>query len=147
LRKQYIVSSDFTEKTIKGRWRDIQFQLPIPEIQLFYYLLHAACQHQFARFVHITNIVHFLERFPQLNWKQIHRLALKRHALAPVHYGLRFAQAFHPLPLEAHQLIRKTKPAPVSRILATALSPKQIPLATAQHGKTRRNVFRVAMSL
>lgn len=147
MRKQYMVSSDFTETTIKSQWRNIQFQLPIPEIQLFYYLLHAACQHQFARFVHVTNIVHFLERFPQLNWKRIHSLALERRALAPIHYGLRLVRAFHPLPLEAYQIMRNTKPNPVVHILASALSPKQIPLATTRHGKTRRKLFRVAMSL
>jgi hypothetical protein len=147
LRKQYMVSSDFSGTTINGQWRDIRYQLPLPEIQLFYYLLHATCQHQFSRFVHITNIVHFLERFPQLNWKRIHRLALERNALAPIHYGLKFAEAFHPLPPEAHQLICKTKPDPVVRILATALPPGRISCATTQHGKTRRKVFRVAMSL
>jgi hypothetical protein len=147
LRKQFMVSSDFTESTTNGRWRDIQFQLPSPEIQLFYHLLHATCQHQFSRFVHITNIVHFLEQFPDLNWKQIHRLALERRALVPIHYGLRFAQAFHPLPGQARRLICKTRPNPVARILAAVLTPEQIPLATVRRGKTRRNVFRVAMSL
>jgi hypothetical protein len=147
LRKQFIYNSDFTRATISGRWRNLSFSLPTPEIQLFYYLLHATCQHQFMRFVHIANIVHFLETYPQLNWEKIHQLAIERRAEAPLHYGLKFAHTFHPLAAEANKLIRKLRPRLLARVLAKALRPKAIPLSTPQQGKTRRNLFRIAMSI
>lgn len=147
IRKRYLYSGDFTNETIPGEWRGLHFQLPRPEIQLFYYLLHATCQHQFMRFVHITNMVHFLETFPRLDWERLHNLALERRALAPVHYGLKFVQTFHPLPVEAQHMIRRSKPKPTARILAMSLLPKYIPFSTARQGKTRRNLFRIAMSL
>lgn len=147
LRKRFLTSGDFSTATNPGVWRDIQFQLPRPEIQLFYYLLHATCQHQFMRFVHVTNIVHFLEKYPQLDWEWLRQLVVERQAQAPVYYSLKFAQAFHPLPVEAQHLIRKSKPKPTARVLAATLPPKQIPFSTVRRGKTRRNLFRIAMSL
>ena len=147
LRRQYLYNTDFTETTAAGRWRDLSFSLPAPEIQLIYYLLHATCQHQFMRFVHITNIVHFLEAFPKMNWKIIHQLAIERRAEAPLYYGLKFARTFHPLTAAANKMNRKFRPGLLARVLGMALRPKAIPLSSPQKGKTRRNIFRAAMSM
>ena len=147
LRRKFLYNSDFTQTTVSGRWRNLSFLLPPPEIQLIYYLLHATCQHQFMRFVHITNIVHFLEAHPQLNWERIHLLAIERRAEAPLHFGLKFAHTFHPLAAEANKIIRKLRPRLLARVLGKALRPRAIPLSTPQQGKARRNLFRIAMSI
>lgn len=147
LRKQFLYNSDFTQETMSGQWRDATFDLPAPEVQLIYHLLHATCQHQFMRFVHVCNIVHFLQKHPQLDWDKISRMVKLRQAAAPIHYGFKLAHAFYPLPSAALKLMRNFKPTPLARILASLLPSEQIPLSTPKRGKTRRNLFRAAMSV
>jgi hypothetical protein len=147
LRKRFLLHSDIEQSLGPGHWRGLSFKRPAPEIQLLYYLLHATCQHQFMRFVHITTIVHFLEAFPGLDWRRILALAAARGAMAPLHYALRFAHAFHPLPADARRAMERSIPRLLSRLLAMALRPGHVPLSTPRKGKTRRNLFRAAMSL
>jgi hypothetical protein len=147
LRKQFLSNADFTQETIAGQWRGISFHLPTPEVQLIYHLLHATCQHQFMRFVHISNIVHFLQKFPQLDWDRICQLAAERQAMVPLYYGLKMSHAFYPLPAHVLKCLKSVKPRPLVRMLSSILPPKAIPLSTRHRGKLRRNLFRAAMSL
>ncbi len=147
LHKKFLKNSDFTQKTLPGRWRGMVFNLPIPEIQLIYYLLHATCQHQFSRFVHIANIVHFLHKFPNLDWQLIYEFSVERCAQSPVYHALKYALAFHPLTADARNMMGKLKPSLPARLLARVLQPETILFFTPQQGKTRRNLFRAAMSL
>ena len=146
LKMHYLHSKDFTENTTTAQWKSVYYHLPSKEIQLFYLILHATCQHQFARFVHIINITHFIQKFPNIRWNMLERLARKRSATAPLYCGLRFTHAFYPLKEPALSLMKSLTPSTKIRLAASLLRPLSTLLANNKRGRFPRKLFRTAMS-
>ncbi len=146
LKKRYLLSQHFFQDTSPAQWKNIPFQIPRPEVQFLYYILHATCQHQFMRFVHIMVMVHFIKKIPNLNWDLIHELAEKQRALTPLYYGLKFIHAFSPLPENVVTLKNRIAPRFFNRMAATVLQPVPTLFFTHKQGKIRRNLFRVVLS-
>jgi putative nucleotidyltransferase-like protein len=146
LKMYYLHSKDFTENTTTAQWKSVYYHLPSKEIQLFYLILHATCQHQFARFIHIINITHFIQKFPNIRWNTLERLARKRSATTPLYYGLRFANAFFPLKDPALSLMKSLTPSIKIRLAASPLKPLSTLLANNKRGRFPRKLFRAAMS-
>jgi hypothetical protein len=146
LKRQYIPSHYFFIDTSTARWRGIAFEVPRPEVQFIYYILHATCQHQFMRFVHIMVMAHFINKFEKLKWALVRELAEKQGALVPLYYGLTFIHAFSPLPEPAAALMDRIRPPLYNRMAARLLPPKATLLFTQKDGNLRRNLFRVVLS-
>jgi hypothetical protein len=146
LKRHFMSPDDFVTGATVADWRSIRFPLPGAEIRLLYYLLHATCQHQFNRFVLIADVALFIGKHPGLDWKRFLDLARERGCLVPLHYGLSFVGKFGSLPPGALELIALTRPKPGTRFLAGWLTAQAILHATARHGRTRRKLFRFAMS-
>lgn len=146
LKRHFISPDDFIAGATIAEWRSIRFSLPPVEIRLLYYLLHATCQHQFNRFVLITDMALFIGKHPGLDWERLYNLAKDRGCLTPLHYGLSFVGAFGDLPAEALESIALTRPKASTRFLARWLTAQVVLDATARHGRARRKLFRVAMS-
>ncbi len=146
LKMHYLHSKDFTENTTTAQWKSVYYNLPSKEIQLFYLILHATCQHQFARFIHIINITHFIQKFPNVRWKTLESLARKRSATTPLYYGLRFANAFYPLKEPAFSLMKNLVPSMKIRSAASFLKPRSTLLANNKRGRFPRKLFRTAIS-
>ena len=146
LKKRYLAGEDFKKNAVWHQWRGISFLLPPPEVQLMYHFLHAVCQHQFMRFVHITTLVHFIQKYPHLDWAILEDLAKARGATTPVYYGLTFADAFWSIPEPARMIIKHFKPPRMTRMVAACLPPRQIVQSIKSYGDLRRKLFRAAMS-
>lgn len=146
LKKKYLPAKKFFQNTGIASWKEISFQIPMLEVQFLYYILHATCQHQFMRFLHIMVMAHFIKKFPDLNWQLIHQLAEKQQALIPLYYGLKFIHAFSPLPESVVFLMNRIKPRLIIRIVAAILQPVSTLLFTHKRGKIRRRLFRFVMS-
>jgi len=143
---RYLLPEDFFNSTVQADWRGVPFNLPGPEVQFLYHVLHATCQHQFLRFSHILTMAHFLAKYPGMDLNSLFRLAEKRHALPPLHYALRFIHAFSPLQGEALYLMKQVPLSPKVRLAAGILTPRSTLFSTKKRGGFRRKVFRVAMS-
>jgi len=146
LKKKYLFNEDFNQDVTRSQWKGFEYDLPRPEVQFLYYILHATCQHQFMRFVHITNLVHFVQKFPRLNWQRIFKLAESRRALTPLYYGLKFVDTYFPLPEHVSVLQKRSKPSLPTQMVASFMPPGKILSATYRRGKMRRKLFRAAMS-
>jgi hypothetical protein len=144
--KKYLKDEDFKRNAVLHQWRGISFLLPPPEIQLMYHFLHSTCQHQFMRFVHITTLVHFIQKYFQLDWSCVEEMAIANRATTPVYYGLTFADAFWSIPEPARKILKRFKPPRMTRMVAACLPPRQIIHSTKSHGDLRRKLFRAAMS-
>jgi hypothetical protein len=146
VKKQFLYPQDFTQQSTEAQWKGITYRLPMPEVQFFYYLLHATCQHQFTRFVHVVNLAHFLGKHPQLDWRLLQKLAEQRDAATPVHYGLRFIHKFSTLPKSGLELMNSLRPPFTNRLAASILTPKAMLFFDQRRGRFRRKIFRAAMS-
>lgn len=146
LKRQYLPSDTFFQDTTAARWKGMTFQIPRPEVQFLYYILHATCQHQFMRFAHVMVMKHFIDKFVHLDWPAIHELADSQNALVPLYYGLKFIHAFSALPQPAAALMKCIRPSLGNRLSAAILQPGATLLFTQKRGKIRRNLFRLALS-
>ncbi len=146
MRRQYLCYDDFVCRTVPGQWRGLSYAMPSLEVQFLYLVLHAACQHQFMRFVHVTTIVHYIQKVPQLNYKEVFDLAASRHAGTPLFYGLSFANAFWRLPEPLRELKARIRVPFKSRLVTKLLPPRRIIQGTDKKGVIRRNLFRTAIS-
>jgi hypothetical protein len=146
LKRHYITPDDFAADSTTAEWKSIRFSLPTPESRLLYHVLHATCQHQFNRFVLIMEMALFIRKHPGLDWNRLFDLAVARGCLVPLHYGLSFISAFCDIPAQAREIIRMTKPKLLTRLVAGWLTPRSTLHLTARRGRTRRKLFRVAMS-
>ena len=146
VRKKYMPADLFKTGAEQATWQGIDYLIPCPEIQFFYHLLHATCQHQFLRFAHLLTPIHFLIKFPNLDWDFFQKLTHTRQTSTPVYYGLKFISHFYALPKQAQKILSDTKPQLKSRIAAAVLHPNAIMNATQKCGRHRRELFRVAMS-
>lgn len=144
--RQYLCYEDFTKNTIPGRWRGLSYTMPSREIQFFYLVLHAVCQHQFKRFVHVTTLVHYIQKEIQLDFEEVFAVAADRHATTPLYYGLAFSEAFWPLPVRLQELKAAIRVPLKSRLVAKLLPPHRIIRGTDKKGTVRRNLFRTAIS-
>jgi hypothetical protein len=144
--KHFLYPKDFILQSTQAQWKGITYKLPRPEIQFFYYLLHATCQHQFTRFVHVINLTHFLGKHPQLDWHLLQKLAEQRDARTPVYYGLKFIHQFSTLPKSGLELMDSFKPPVTNRLAASILTPKAMLFFDKKRGRFRRKIFRAAMS-
>jgi hypothetical protein len=127
-------------------WKGLSYRLPTLEVRFFYHVLHATCQHQFDRFVHVMTMAHLIRKCPQMDCKNLHRMAVERGALVPLYYGLKFIHAFLPLTGSALSLMKDLIPSRKVRLAASLLTPYSILFATQTRGKFRRKIFRLAMS-
>jgi len=146
LARHFIRYEDFANATATAAWESIAYRLPAAEIRLLYLALHATCQHQFMRFVHIIDQVYFLRAHPALDWDAVRDLARERHCQTPLYYALAFAGAFWRLPAAAEALLADGGPRLSVRLVASLLRPHATLFATAVRGKRRRKLFRAAMS-
>ncbi len=146
VKKKYMPAELFKTGAEPTTWQGIDFLIPRPEIQFYYHLLHATCQHQFLRFAHLLTPIHFLLKFPNLDWAFFQDMISARQAHTPVYYGLKFISHFYALPEPAQKIMSTIRPRFKSRLAAAALHPNAIMNATRQCGRHRRELFRVAMS-
>lgn len=146
LKRQYLPSETFFQDTSMAQWKRITFQVPKPEVQFLYYILHAACQHQFMRFAHVMVMKHFIDKIKNLDWQSVYELADRQKALIPLYYGLKFIHAFSSLPQPAEALMARIRPSLANRLSATILQPEATLLFTHKRGKIRRNLFRLVLS-
>ena len=146
LKKNFLRPDDFITNSTTAQFKDISYRIPRLEVQFLYHILHAICQHQFDRFVHIMNMAHFISRFSQLDWNEVYKLGSRREALTPLHYGLKFINFYFPLPKPALTLMNRLTPSLKIRLFASFLPPHTILAASPKHGNFRRNLFRTAMS-
>ena len=123
MRRQFLSYEDFTRRTISGQWRGLSYAMPSLEVQFLYLVLHATCQHQFMRFVHVTTIVHYIQKRFHLNFEEVFELAAERHASTPLFYGLSFANAFWALPKPLRELKARINVPLKSRLVTKLLSP------------------------
>ena len=146
LRKRYISAEDLTGTRQTAQWQGLRYPLPRPEIQLFYYMLHAACQHQFMRFVHLMLLVHFIESYPDLDWDWFLDLVISRKAQAPVYACLQIVRKFWRLPAGACRVQSAVKPPLRTRFAPVLLPPDLFVRSTPKRGALRRKLFRAMMS-
>ena len=146
LKKRYLQTKYFFEKTTNAEWKGISFQIPRPEVQFLYYILHSTCQHQFKRFVHIMVLAHFIKKFKAMDWEFVYKLSEEHHALVPLYYGLSFIHAFFQLPEKALNVMHKCKPHFFNRTCANVLKPVHTFFFTQKKGNVRRNLFRIVLS-
>ena len=146
MRRQFLSYEDFTRRTICGQWRGLSYAMPSLEVQFLYLVLHATCQHQFMRFVHVTTIVHYIQKRFHLNFEEVFELAAERHASTPLFYGLSFANAFWALPKPLRELKARISVPLKSRLVTKLLSPRSIVQGNDKKGTIRRNLFRTAIS-
>lgn len=146
MRKKFMTADLFKVGAVPMDWKGIEFMIPRPEIQFFYHILHATCQHQFLRFSHLLTPIHFLTKFPDLDWDFFQELTKTWNSHIPVYYGLKFIAAFYQLPEGARLILHNTRPPFKSRFAAAFLHPRAITGATRKRGRIRRELFRAAMS-
>lgn len=146
LKRQYLPSDTFFQETQTARWKGIAFQIPRPEVQFLYYILHATCQHQFMRLAHVVVMKHFVDKFENLDWSGVYELADSQKALTPLYYGLKFIRAFSSLPQPAEALMARIRPSIGNRLSAAVMQPGATLLFTQKRGKIRRNLFRLVLS-
>lgn len=146
LKKQFMPVELFNYGSSPSVWKGIRFSVPRLEIQFFYYILHATCQHQFLRFSHLIAPIHLLIKSAPLDWKLIYELTLRQEVQTPFFYGMKFIDTFYPLSEQAREFMNRLNPRLTSRFAATFLQPSHILSATQEQGRWRRELFRVAMS-
>ena len=146
LRKRFISNKDFWENTSPAVWQGLHFPVPTAEIRFLYYVLHAVCQHQFSRFVHIATLVHFVQKHPDLDWNDIYRTAVQKKAVTPLFYALKFMDCFWRVPDCIREIKAKCKPPLPARLTAAILAPESVIHFTQKKGTHRRKLFRAAMS-
>lgn len=144
--KQFMPADFFRHNARPAIWKDIRYLLPPAEIQFFYYILHATCQHQFLRFSHILAPIHLIRKTEVFDWSFIENLILRQQVQTPFYYGLKFIQTFFPLPDTARRLLNRLRPDLISASMAMFLKPSDTLTATRKRGRWRRELFRVAMS-
>jgi len=142
----FIRGEDLTAGAEHEQWKGIPYLLPRLEVRFLYYILHATCQHQFNRFVHIMTLTHLIKKSPQMDWTTVYTMAQERGALVPLYYALKFMDAFLPLPEPALELMHRHVPSVKVRLGAMGLTPHATLLATKQRRKLGRQIFRLAMS-
>lgn len=146
LKRKFMSADLFKAGVVQAAWKGIDFRMPRPEIQFFYHILHATCQHQFLRFAHLLTPIHLLMKCPGLDWDYFQELVTSREAHTPIYYGLKFMSEFHPLPGRAQKIMSSAKPRLKSRLAAAFLHPNAMICATRKHGRYRRKLFRVAIN-
>lgn len=146
MKKKFLLSLDFTQQARQARWQGISYLLPRPEIQLYYYMLHASCQHQFMRFVHLTLLAHFIQKHPELNWDWLETLIVERNAQVPVVCSLTILNRYWPLPDAALCFKENLKPLVRSRLAPYLLSSRSLIVPGVKCSSIRRNLFRAVIS-
>ncbi|MFC1888921.1 nucleotidyltransferase family protein [Thermodesulfobacteriota bacterium] len=142
----FIRGEDLTHGATSESWKGIPCRLPSPEIRFLYYILHATCQHQFNRFIHVMTMAHMIQRCQEIDWDLLHHIARDRGALVPLYYGLTFIHAFLPLPDPVRTLMHSIIPSAKVRLGAAGLYPYGTLMADKKRGKLRRKLFRIAMT-
>jgi len=128
-----------------AEWRGFRFPVPRREDWLLYVLLHGACHHQFARFLHLMDASFFMDREgPDLDRERLASLAREWRVERALFHSLRLLNAFRDVAIPVPPGIGPG--GPYHRALAAPLTPEAILLADDRRGNFRRNLFRLAIS-
>jgi hypothetical protein len=128
-----------------AEWRGFRFPVPRREDWLLYVLLHGACHHQFARFLHLMDASYFFDREGKyLDRERLTALAREWRVERALFHSLRLLNAFREAPVPVPPGIGPG--GPYHRALAMPLTPEAVLLADDRRGNFRRNLFRLAIS-